>query len=319
MFAVSGKITETLYRRGVIFLIHVPMDKYAKYQYDHKGYSLFKNVDAPRVAWVFIADEETRWEHPFHTYDDTGVLSFIMGGENNIQISNKNYLAKENDLTVMNPKVLRNERQGTAPFSEVSIGLMDLRLTPFDKDIILPTPITLVFNCDEYTGMIRKCFELIGREAVNGDYESGMRCLDSVMFVLRIIIDYVYPLNLQKYMEGRQMERSGENLVAYLVKNYIDEHYAENIRLETIAAHFYFSTHYISHEFKNFLGMPPIQYLISRRIGAAHTLLLQTDTPISVIAKEVGYTNINSFYMQFKKLKGISPSEFRVSSQQHRL
>lgn len=296
-------------------MIHVSMDQYAKYQYDYKGYSLFKNVEVPRVAWIFIADRETRWAHPFHIYENIGVLSFIMNGENHIQIGNKNYQAVKNDLTVMNPRVLRNEEQGSAPFSEVSVGLADLRLTPFDKDIILPTPITPVFNCFEYTDMIRKCFELIGREAVKGDYESSMRCLDTVMFVLRLIIDYVYPLNLQSYMEGKRLEESGENLVAYMVKNFIDEHYAENIKLETIASHFYFSTHYISHEFKNFFGMPPIQYLISRRIGAAHTLLLQTDTPISVIAREVGYTNINSFYIQFKKLKGISPSEFRVSSQ----
>lgn len=83
-----------------------------------------------------------------------------------------------------------------------------------------------------------------------------------------------------------------------MIKDYIDQHYTENVRLETIAADLFFSTHYISHEFKNFFGMAPIQYLISRRIGEAHALLLQTDMPINEIAKKVGYTNINNFYIQ---------------------
>ncbi|MCH1981178.1 helix-turn-helix domain-containing protein [Ruminococcus sp. OA3] len=74
--------------------------------------------------------------------------------------------------------------------------------------------------------------------------------------------------------------------------------------LETIAADLYFRTHYISHEFKNFFGMAPIQYLISRRIGEAHALLLQADMPVSAIARKVGYTNINNFYIQFKKPRG---------------
>ena len=99
-----------------------------------------------------------------------------------------------------------------------------------------------------------------------------------------------------------------------MMKDYIDQHYTENVRLETIAADLFFSTHYISHEFENFFGMAPIQYLISRRIGEAHALLLQTDMPINEIAKKVGYTNINNFYIQFKKAKGISPNEFRFSS-----
>lgn len=290
------------------------MNQYEKYQYDFRSYSMFKNVEVPKVAWIFIADQEHDWEHTFHMYENIGVLSFILEGENQIKIENKNFRAGRNHLTVFNPKIVRAERQSKIPFSEVSIGLTDICLSPFDRDIILPTPITPVFNCFDYSEMLRKCFELIGAEAVKGDFESGMRCFDTIMFVLRVILNYIYPLNLQKYTDENKAGESSENLVPYMVKDYIDQHYAENIRLETIAADLYFSTHYISHEFKNFFGMAPIQYLISRRIGEAHALLLQTDMPVSAIARKVGYTNINNFYIQFKKAKGISPSEFRVSS-----
>ena len=38
--------------------------------------------------------------------------------------------------------------------------LTDICLSPFDRDIILPFhPITPVFNCFDYSEMLRKCFE----------------------------------------------------------------------------------------------------------------------------------------------------------------
>ena len=295
-------------------MIHIPMSQYEKYQYDFKSYSLFKNLEVPKIAWVFIAENETSWEHPFHMYENIGVLSFIMEGENQIQIGKENFYAEKNNITIMNPKVLRSEKQSHSLFSEVSVGLFDIHLPPFDKDIILPTPITPVFECFDYSAMLRKCFEIIKLEALKEDYESGMRCFDTIMFVLHIILNYIYPLNMSKYEKTGQTAADDESIVPYMIKNYIDQHYTENIKLETIAADLFFSTHYISHEFKNFFGMAPIQYLISRRIGEAHALLLQSDMPISAIAQKIGYTNINNFYIQFKKAKGISPSEFRSSS-----
>ena len=59
-------------------MIHIPMNQYEKYQYDFRSYSMFKNVEVPKVAWIFIADQEHDWEHTFHMYENIGVLSFIL-------------------------------------------------------------------------------------------------------------------------------------------------------------------------------------------------------------------------------------------------
>ena len=41
-------------------MIHIPMNQYEKYQYDFRSYSMFKNVEVPKVAWIFIADQSRR-------------------------------------------------------------------------------------------------------------------------------------------------------------------------------------------------------------------------------------------------------------------
>jgi AraC-like DNA-binding protein len=60
-------------------------------------------------------------------------------------------------------------------------------------------------------------------------------------------------------------------------------------------------------------GKSPIQKLIHLRIERAKNLLLNTQWPVQHIASYVGYTNIFNFSKSFKKLAGISPSEFRRS------
>jgi AraC-like DNA-binding protein len=58
-------------------------------------------------------------------------------------------------------------------------------------------------------------------------------------------------------------------------------------------------------------GKSPIQKLIHLRIKRAKSLLQNTRWPVQHIASYVGYTNIFNFSKSFKKLVGVSPSEFR--------
>jgi AraC-like DNA-binding protein len=58
-------------------------------------------------------------------------------------------------------------------------------------------------------------------------------------------------------------------------------------------------------------GKSPIQKLIHLRIERAKSLLLNTRWPVQHVASYVGYTNIFNFSKSFKKLMGVSPSEFR--------
>lgn len=47
------------------------------------------------------------------------------------------------------------------------------------------------------------------------------------------------------------------------------------------------------------------------RIGEAQTILTETPLPIADIAYRVGYNSANNFYISFKRITGISPSQYR--------
>lgn len=104
--------------------------------------------------------------------------------------------------------------------------------------------------------------------------------------------------------------------LAYNVMNYLDHHFTENVSVDDIAAALFMNKNYIAHVFKDETGYSLMSYVISLRINRAKILLSSTDKSITDVAFECGYSDFNYFSKQFKKLIGITPSQFRKAAAQ---
>lgn len=62
--------------------------------------------------------------------------------------------------------------------------------------------------------------------------------------------------------------------------------------------------------FKECFGVSPQLYICQQRMEKAKTLLSYTDTPISIIAEQVGYQNPSAFSRKFKQYFGDNPKAF---------
>lgn len=95
------------------------------------------------------------------------------------------------------------------------------------------------------------------------------------------------------------------------VKNYINENYMYEIKLETLADLANMSPSAFSRFFKLHTGRTLSDYIIDTRLGFATRLLLDTQDSIASISYNCGYNNLSNFNRLFKRKKGCSPSEFR--------
>ena len=95
------------------------------------------------------------------------------------------------------------------------------------------------------------------------------------------------------------------------VKSFLDEHYKEKLSLESVASHFFIDKHYLARLFKEQYGVTLVNYLQQVRITHAKRMLRFTDKSIEEIGLECGIGELNYFSRVFKKLEGVSPSEFR--------
>ena len=96
------------------------------------------------------------------------------------------------------------------------------------------------------------------------------------------------------------------------IKQFLDTHYQEPLRLDDLSEHFAMSKPHLISEFRKHIGMPPIDYLIHVRLGQARSLLLNRNLSVTEIGRRVGYSDIYHFSKLFKRHMGKSPSAFRV-------
>ena len=94
--------------------------------------------------------------------------------------------------------------------------------------------------------------------------------------------------------------------------DYIGEHYADpGISVGSIAAHLGISEGHLSHTFKRETDYTLLNYLTRCRIRKAMELLRGGKLKIYEVAERVGYRDITHFSSTFKKVTGISPSEYQ--------
>lgn len=95
------------------------------------------------------------------------------------------------------------------------------------------------------------------------------------------------------------------------IKNYIAEHYTDELRLEYLSNMVSMSPSAFSRFFKLRTGKNLAEYIVDIRLGHASRRLVDTTEAISEICYECGFNTLSNFNRLFKKRKGCSPSEFR--------
>lgn len=92
---------------------------------------------------------------------------------------------------------------------------------------------------------------------------------------------------------------------------YIDEHFRENLRLETVAAYVGLNPSYLSTIFNRELKISFSGYLTQKRIEEASILLIRTNDSLSEIAAKAGFENQSYFSQSFRKHTGMTPKQYR--------
>lgn len=106
-----------------------------------------------------------------------------------------------------------------------------------------------------------------------------------------------------------------KNHLVELAKEYVEEHYYENLMLADVAQKVGISAGYLSTLFQKQLSKGFVDYLNEVRIEHACTYLQQNYFKTYEIAYKVGFKDEKYFSKVFKKIKGQSPSEYRKINQ----
>ncbi len=99
------------------------------------------------------------------------------------------------------------------------------------------------------------------------------------------------------------------------VMRYVQDHYSEAFSLTKIAGRCALNTNSFSRAFKDAAGAPLFEYINKVRIARACALLKRTGKPVIEIAMDTGYNNISFFNRYFRRIMGMSPTQYRARAQ----
>lgn len=262
----------------------------------------------------FIVDRKRREQYfnmkhsHFHPYYE---IYYLYSGKRRIFVNDTLYTLSRGDMVLINKNVLhRTTYISDETHERFALNFSDKYLIPlfekYSREAVLycfHSPfLTIHYNRREY---IEDLFQKLL-------YESNH--LDN--FSQHLITNYLEELIifLVRYQKNETQSQISLNLTDEVIQNtakYIRCNYNQPITLEMAANHANMSTTYFSKKFKAVTGFGFKEYLCKIRLTEASKRLLETNDNITEIAFACGFSDSNYFGDVFKKLKGISPLQYR--------
>ena len=244
-------------------------------------------------------------------------LLYVMNGNLRLRLGDEHYMLREGDFIFIHPMQIHGYHTFTSCNCLVCAFPASLAggvLPPSDK--VGATP---VFRCTE---SVRQYF---CSTFVDGELDGiGLRDDGRIPFSLdKHFVDYSDPA-VRCRLQSCLMAVVGEYLrtvpmvdcprdesVVVKLFLYLNDHFQEAITLSSTAAALGYSANYLSHCIQKTSSMNFPTALASFRVEHARQLMRTTDNSNLTIALESGFGSERSFQRMFKRLTGLTPTEYR--------
>lgn len=150
---------------------------------------------------------------------------------------------------------------------------------------------------------------------IKDEFLSGneFKCASMYANLIRIFI-----LIAKKYTKistlfpNTRVDKGREYIIKFTkILDYINENYASDITLESIADSAGYSKFHFSRLFKQLTNMPFNEYINNVRISKAENLLISGTLSITEVASLSGFNSLSTFNRNFKLVKKCTPKDFK--------
>lgn len=149
------------------------------------------------------------------------------------------------------------------------------------------------------------------RESIGPDGELFAQMNQRLVTLLRlqIILEVMYEMAAGKRPAREKVSRAEQVFISFMQS--LGLHYAERYPVSRYAGEVHLSVRHFSALIRAYTGQRPMEWITTYTIGQAKHLLSQTDLSIKEIAEQLGFPEQFTFRKYFKRVVGVSPSEYR--------
>lgn len=99
--------------------------------------------------------------------------------------------------------------------------------------------------------------------------------------------------------------------VIQIIKDYVDKHYCEDIKLSDFECKYNYSGAYLTSLFRSAYGYSLYEYILKLKMERAQVLLKNPNIKIQEISERLSYSDNHYFSKAFKNYFNMSPSQYR--------
>ena len=251
-------------------------------------------------------------------FNATGINLSILDSSFNVLFINKSYsnkycaLIQSSDkgrkiCVNSDKKLLLKCKETTSPQHHICrAGLMDIAVPIMQEKEIIGYIILGQIKTSEYFKKPNFNIKGMDYEKLQNEFLSLPKYTDSkihsTLSIASILAKHLLVENIIKVKRSNSLER---------VIKYIDDNLSEDLSIKKITEQTYISKSSLYLLFEKNFNMTIGEYINNARIKRAEVILATTDLDIESVSNEVGFSSQSYFSKTFKRIKGLSPKQFR--------
>ena len=253
----------------------------------------------PQLLGIYHWNEGLR---SMHLHEDRLELNFILSGNGTQVVDGELFNTQAGDVLICNSGALHDDSlMANSQINAWCLAVTNFKLPDLPVNQLVTKNFSPRIPCQSVADNLAQLYPMIHHYA---QQKNGYTIANTLARAVVLIV--------HKIIQSSTLAISKENnFIVEKIRRYIQDHYAENLTVKSLAEMVNANEFYLSHAFKKITHYSPQQYILRRRIGKAQCLLIYTSLPLTEIAARVGYDDSNYFSRVFKKIVGMSPRLYR--------
>lgn len=252
------------------------------------------------LLYLARSEYDASWHSIVHTHPHVE-LFYCLEGRGILHVEGQDIPIRQDDLILINPFVEHTER--SLPDNGLHYVVLGIRGLEFLSPGGNTIPYHLLNFRKSRGELLPYLFDLIREaDARQADY------IEVCHHILSILLSKVYRHSAFD-LTCAPARSPGKNCMD--IKRYIDAHFTQPLSLDQLAERTHISKYHLVHAFRRAFGVPPMSYLLDKRIRESCHLLEQTNHRLADISNMVGFSSPSYFSQCFRRMVGKSPADYR--------
>lgn len=237
-------------------------------------------------------------------------ITYIISGKGTFLSGEDSTVLQQGDIHV----IAKGVKHRIIPEERSNLRFANIGFEFSDKLQESMEPIRKLYEQNEYfllrdNGEIRILMTML----INEIQSQGVYSHALVECYIKLILMHVYRMATVSEPEVIPSKKStaSAKLTPYAVIRYVDNNLFEFPGIDEIAKALGYSQSYISHMFKDKMGITLQEYICNKKIEASLDFLKYQKYTVTQIAMMLNYASVQSFCKAFRKAMGCSPTEYQ--------